>query len=355
MPELPTEVINAILDDLPIPSEQAKMCAVSRRFNDIVVPILYRDINLSSLRKTACCSQTIINGSIPRTGSLPRAHLVRSFVVTPDAGESYTNSLDLMLILKTLLPMLHRLEHLHLWIPSYDNNLFDAFANLNLPELRKFGCHQPDSLHDGVLAAFLTSHPALTELSIIRPWCFDDYSPTRRPPINLPALRSYSGSATYFLRIIIGTRSLSSAAFWDVPLRLEASTLATALAAGSTVRTPLALRILGDAFGAEAVPVLARMLPHLYSLELAPFTGPQKAFKTCMVQRIAEALGTLRLLTVFSVDSFPTALGALGAQHGRAVDVVVAAWVTRCPSLVTCQLYNRNWQRLAGGQWVLVK
>ncbi|KAJ7474381.1 hypothetical protein B0H11DRAFT_2429168 [Mycena galericulata] len=360
MRAIPTEIIHAILLDLPT-SCQAKVCTVSQKFHRIAAPVLYRDIQLLSLKKTTRCCVSLLGG----LGSMSRALLVRSFVVTPVAGESYANSLDLMLLLDRVLNMLREVEHLHIWIPNYDNYLFNALAPLYLPRLRRFGCHQPGAFHDKYLTTFLARHPALTHLVIIRPRHYLD--PEKRlSVIPLPALQYYCGSASYFLRIEVPNRRLAHASFWDIPRcakptrnTVSAHKLAVALAAAS-IASPgsrLALCILGDAFGAETVPLFARALPHLQTLEIGPFLGPPTLLQPNMALYVAEALTALPYLTTFSLNNTADLLStaAAGSDTVKGDGEVVTAWGERCPSLLTSRLHNRCWQRATDGRWLLLK
>ncbi|KAJ7474385.1 hypothetical protein B0H11DRAFT_2035224 [Mycena galericulata] len=354
MPVLPTEIIHHILLDLATPFEQAQMCLVCWRFNDIAVPVLYKHITLGSLKMTKHCCQTVLRRRIAL------AHCVRSFVVSPVAGNGEEDALDLIPWLQLGLRAMHRLEHLHLWIPSYDDNLFDALGTLTLPSLRRFGCHQPEEPRDETLVSFLERHTALTHLEIIRPWGYSE-RPKRRHHIFLPRLESYRGSASYFERIAINFRRLAHASFWDIPYGTSVQDLLRALAAATSAKIPFSLRILSDRleFGTEILPLLAIDLPNLYSIELGPFMGRQRPLTSEAVQWIEESLEAFKHLTTLELDKpvYNTET-EIRVQHTTSGDAeTLMAWGQSCPTLVMCRLRKQlflasAWKGALTRSWV---
>ncbi|KAJ7617209.1 hypothetical protein FB45DRAFT_933649 [Roridomyces roridus] len=370
MPVFPAEIIQSIVEELPTPFEQAKMCLVSTQCKAAALPVLYRHVKLRSLKMTTRFCATV--NKFPARGNY-----VRSFIVEPEAGADKWGDLLEFTTLRRALLLFSQLEHLHIWIPSYDDDLFHTFTTLTLPRLRRFACHQPSFAYDNLLGDFLARHTTLTELCIIRPFGYQWDNPSRPtdmsmslPMVPLPALQSYSGSYSYFLRLVVRNRRLAHASFWDIPQssldrNVLVHRLANALAqASEPIPGPgLKLSILGDAFGAEAIPILARVLPHLRTLEIGPFVNPPCRLHPTTLPIISSVLKHLPLLTTLSVHSSADLMDPMRAGTNGNRDevvkqdaVVLTMWAKLCPSLVASRLHNQHWQRLPvpGSPWVMV-
>ncbi|KAF7357218.1 hypothetical protein MSAN_01316700 [Mycena sanguinolenta] len=363
MAHLPTEIVHEILLYLPTPFHLAKMRTVCRRFNDIAIPVLHRHINLGSItRASQCCL------AIDRSSAI--AHAVRTFVVSPLAGESHIDSPILISLLDRMLFTMTRLEHLHLWLPTYDDAVYNSFTFLNFPALRRFGCHQPHPPVDHKLVAFFDHHPALTHLEIIRPYLYVDQQSesSALSELRLPALREYRGSTTYFLRIAIADRCLTQASFWDVPAKADLRPLFPAVAKATTTRRQFSLKFLWDGFLLDRVQatVLAMIAQHLPNL--------QSHSRAVSIQRSSTELGSWPLMApcaaVTNIGGTLTALKHLAELHyDNPVDgvlrdgldkqnvnndrAVVTQWGERCPTLVSIQLHNRSWLRGRDGKFAL--
>ncbi|KAJ7616270.1 hypothetical protein DFH06DRAFT_1343284 [Mycena polygramma] len=263
------------------------------------------------------------------------------------ASYSESDTWILMKVLPRTLPRLGCLEQLRLWLPTYNDALFMALAQLTLPSLRRFCCHQPGQQYDPILAAFLASHPALTHLEIIRPFGYAEPPSDILPPVALPALREYRGSLTFFLRISVAERRLAHAAFWDVPITLKVDKdwrgMASALALTTTPRaTQFAFRLLFDyshsaGLVLEILRLLGRHVPYLHSVEVGPFLNLPYRPGTKVLQRIADTLEGFTHLAVFAFNN--SIAGAEVVNDSVESDrAAVALWGERCPSLLTIQL-----------------
>ncbi|KAJ7107748.1 hypothetical protein C8R44DRAFT_885152 [Mycena epipterygia] len=342
MPPIPTEVLHEIISYLAAPCQQAAMCAVSSRFNEITIPILYRDLTLGTVAGIIRCCKTLIRTAY----SIPRQHHARSFVIAPRADESFPQSLELILLLEATLKELYYLEHLHLWLTSYDDSLFTVFPSLAFPCLRRFGCHQP--VNSCALGLFLNRHPALTHLEIIPPWRFVDPATPRQPYVHLPSLQSYRGSHSYFFHISVAARGLAHAGFWDVPPTTNINALAAALAAATSPRITFSLSILWDGPKAALFPHLARHLPHLRSLEIGRFLRHAKSKSRLhkrTVPQIAGFLEQFKHLIVFNLHNgaltSDEANDRLLLRHDASADrAALVTWGAHCPSLMLCELRN---------------
>ncbi|KAJ6540337.1 hypothetical protein B0H19DRAFT_1268934 [Mycena capillaripes] len=228
---------------------------------------------------------------------------------------------------------MRHLEYLHLWIPTYDDGLFDAFAPLTLPHLRRLCCHEPGDQNDYILTGYLMRHPALTHLQIIRPFRYLEPG-SELLPIPLPSLCEYRGSATYFLRIHVARRQLAHADLWDVPLAsLDMRQLGRALARFTRADIPFAFRFLCDGRGLEILEVLAQYIPHVHSVEVGPLFHAPCSIHPEVVNRIADTLAAFN-------D------GKEVLRHSAGADTkAVTLWSERCPSLQTIQLHNLSWVR----------
>ncbi|KAJ7107754.1 hypothetical protein C8R44DRAFT_986891 [Mycena epipterygia] len=359
MASLPTEIIHQIILGLPTPFQQAKMCGVCRRFNEITVPVLYHSIHLGSLRRTAQCCQTLLSASVARS------YCVRNFVVSPLPEEcSEETPPGFFPLLDITLRTLSELEHLHLWFPTYADGIFDALATLILPCLRRFGCHQPGAQQDHYLTGFLSRHPALKHLEIIRPWKFVDSQSVWGAigkstdqadwsAIYLPSLRVYRGSLPYFSRICVPARGLTHATFWDIPQSVDFDALGNALAAATAPNIPFSLRVLWDGPITEVLVPLAKRLPNLQIAEVEPFMATDLVLFPSSVEVIAEALAELRYLVAFNFDNVMCEEdGAEAPNYDPAVNrAMLVRWSQGCPSLVMSQLHNRRWERTEDGDW----
>ncbi|KAJ6450109.1 hypothetical protein C8R45DRAFT_1044085 [Mycena sanguinolenta] len=354
MAHLPTEIVHEILLYLPTPFQLAKMRAVSRRFSDIAIPVLYRHITLGSITRAAQCCLALDR-------SFAVAQIVRTFVVSPLPGESHVDSPILINLLERMLFTMSRLEHLHLWLPTYDDGIYNAFPSLTLPALRRFGCHQPHALVDHKLAAFLDRHPALTHLEIIRPYLYVDHqsNSSALPELRLPALREYRGSTTYFLRIAIADRCLTQASFWDVPRKADLRLLFQAAARATTTRRQFSLTFLWDGFllntaQATTLALIAQHLPNLHSLKVAPFQYPVGRLNSTAVRNIAGTLAALKHLAEFHYDNAVDGALTDDKQNVDNDRAAVALWGERCPTVVSIQLHKRSWLRGRDGKFALV-
>ncbi|KAJ7616310.1 hypothetical protein DFH06DRAFT_1239066 [Mycena polygramma] len=351
-----TEIIHEILLYLT-PFTLAKMCAVCRRFSDISAPLIYRHINLGCIRRATECCLSLLGVSL-----IPHSSCVRGFVISPlgdsSASDSESDTWILMKVLPRTLPRLGCLEQLHLWLPTYNDALFMALAQLMLASLRRFCCHRPGERYDPILTAFLARYPVLTNLEIIRPFSYTEPPPGVLPPVALPALREYRGSLTFFLRISVAQRRLTHAAFWDVPLTLKVDKdwrgMASALALTTTPRTTqFAFRLLFDyshsaGLVLEILRLLGRHVPYLHSVEVGPFLNLPYRPGTKVLQRIADTLEGFTHLAAFAFNN--SIAGAEVVKDSVESDrAAVALWGERCPSLLTIQLHNRTWLRGADG------
>ncbi|KAJ7147902.1 hypothetical protein C8R43DRAFT_1237091 [Mycena crocata] len=300
------------------------MCRVSSRFNQIAVPILYHDINLGSLKRASICCAALLGVS-----AASRRFSVRSLVICTLDGDRESELDDLLLLRRMLLiprleqalPMLVQLEHLHLWLPSYDDNLLDVLEKATLPHLQRFGCHQPGPTHDALLTSFLDRHAEqLTHLEIIRPYAFrfDNIALKTEPTPFLPSLHSYRGSTSYFRHIRIPANRLEHASFWDVPAWANLHDLFIPLAAVASVstRTPFSLRFLWDGPRDEMLDMLSAQLPGISSVELAPFCSSNVvAAVEGMVDRVAKSLERSTHLVSFSLDNCAQIILSLQAEN----------------------------------------
>ncbi|KAF7357211.1 hypothetical protein MSAN_01316000 [Mycena sanguinolenta] len=252
-----------------------------------------------------------------------------------------------------------RLEHLHLWIPTYDDAVYNSFASLNFPALRRFGCHQPRGCADHQLVAFLDHHPALTHLEIIPPYRDVDHQSESSClfHLHIPALREYRGSATYFLRITISGRCLEQASFWDVPPKADLpEQLFQALASTTTICRPFSLTFLWDGFfwdrfQAATLALLAKHLPNLRSLKIAPFNLPVRPLNLAAVTTIVEMLAALKHISEFHHDNPADGVLDQDKQDANNDRLAVTQWGDRCPTLISIQLHNQTWLRGRDGKF----
>ncbi|KAJ7658773.1 hypothetical protein DFH06DRAFT_443073 [Mycena polygramma] len=348
MPPLPAELLHEIISYLT-PFQQAKVCTVCIRFDDITLPVLYSRVNLRSISRAIECCQTLLVASLVR-----RTSWVRTFIICPE-DDSDADTHYLLRLLDQVLPLLCNVQHLHLWIPNYDDTLFNALPGLMLPHLRRFCCHQPGYASSLPLPAFLVRHPAITHLEITPPFKADTALSLPQMRMNLPALREYRGSATYFACISLTHKSLASVAFWNVSdWQSVLPPIMKTLARSTTRAVPFSFSFLYDGFVSKDVQLLhllARSIPYLHELELGPFCRPPCVLTLELVDRVASALAAFRTLAVFR---FNNSLGGTETTPPDLADADRAAliqWGERCPSLQEIQMYNRSWLRAANGRF----
>ncbi|KAJ7782197.1 hypothetical protein B0H14DRAFT_2960150 [Mycena olivaceomarginata] len=290
----------SILNSVPVEILREIASRVSRLLNLVGVPILYRHILL---------------GSFSYSCQNPKRHdHVRSLRIVI---QHYQEGLR----------TLRNLENLYLRIPNFNDKYLVIFATLVLPNLRTFSTYHTGT-YSPLLFSFLNRHKELTHLDLIRPWSNASgagTAPTGLPLLHLPRLRSYRGCSVYAALLVCARRR-------------------------HLAPVPFSLTFLWDGPQTALFGPLAKHIPHTRVLTAGPFMGPHRALNPNAVQDICEALDAFVSLS----RSTSTTSGGGSSRHSIAGDVAtLAAWSTRCPTLLTSRLHGRNWSRHSG-KWVQV-
>ncbi|KAJ6616343.1 hypothetical protein B0H10DRAFT_2037613 [Mycena sp. CBHHK59/15] len=359
---LPAEIVREIVSHLPTRS-QVPLCETSRRLNEITVPTLYRCINLETIQNTIQFCRTLMRADGGST-YVDRHDCVRSLVVAPHVGDKDPDKNLLVNLLEANIQALGRLECLNIWVPdyastSYDGGLVKILPTLTLPHLRRFCIHQPHASHYPTLAAFLNRHEELTHLDIIRPWGYEDEPDVPGIPVHLPSLKSYRGSSSYALNIVVRRCGLETASLWDVPHTTNLYSLLAVLAAATSPKIPFSFSILWDGPWTAIFRPVAQHLPTVHTLEIGPFMGSEQPLSQAAVETIAKFLGQLKHLAHFRLDSFkqpegPSLADSVAIRLDSDDLMALTTWGQHCPSLVTSSLHCKSWRREECGEWNFV-
>ncbi|KAJ7884102.1 hypothetical protein B0H14DRAFT_3857156 [Mycena olivaceomarginata] len=343
---VPVEILREIASSVEASNDKAALCRVSRLLNLVGVPILYRHILLGSVEPTLKCFHTLAKH--------PKRHdHVRSLRIVIQHYHGDYVPTDIIFPLEEGLRTLRNLENLYLRIPNFNDKYLVIFATLVLPNLRTFSTYHTGT-YSPLLFSFLNRHKELTHLDLIRPWSNASgagTAPTGLPLLHLPRLRSYRGCSVYAALLVVSHRGLMRADIWDAPPATDLDALLSALGDATSPPVPFSLTFLWDGPQTALFGPLAKHIPHTRVLTAGPFMGPHRALNPNAVQDICEALDAFVSLSAFNFDNVE---GGGSSRHSIAGDVAtLAAWSTRCPTLLTSRLHGRNWSRHSG-KWVQV-
>ncbi|KAJ6483134.1 hypothetical protein C8R45DRAFT_298791 [Mycena sanguinolenta] len=396
---MPTEILREIAAALRT-HDQTVFCRVSRLFNVVTAPVLYRHIHLDTVERTLACFHTLAQN--------PKRHThVRSLriVIDSDNHGAYIPT-DIIFPLENGLRTLNNLESLYLRIPDFSDAYLMIFATLLLPALRMFSTYHTGT-YSPILSSFVNRHRDLTHLDLIRPWAPTalpshliqphspflhtqahsralnsnpnpnlnlnaNQNPAPLPILHLPRLRVYRGCSAYATCLSVFTHSLQHAEIWDAPPHTDVDVLLGVLRDATTPGMPFALTFLWDGPQASVFGSAARCIPQVKVLKVGPFMGAQRALSAATIQEIADTLDNFVSLAHLEFDNVEPSSGASSGPsasarqlnltrpvqpiHTSAADfVALTVWSTHCPTLVTARLHCRNWSRHnATGEWVFV-
>ncbi|KAJ7234351.1 hypothetical protein B0H12DRAFT_1327688 [Mycena haematopus] len=376
---IPTEILREIAATLCTPHDQVAFCGVSRLFNAITVPVLYRHIHLDNVVQTLACFRALEMNpkryEYVRSLHIDIVHSDRDYVPT-----------DIIWPLESGLHRLDHLEDLYLRIPEFNDAYLIIFATLFLPALRKFSTYHTGT-YSPILSSFVNRHTDLTHLDLIRPWTaispplymlhtlrlqvqrLKPDAPPPLPPLQLPRLCFYGGCSAYARRVVVSARGLLCAHIWDVPpLSAEdLEALIAALAAATSPTTPFELMFLWDGPQTALFAPLAKHIPQTRVLRTGPFMDPQRALSAvCIIllasthsntnsqqEAVQEIAGSLDYFVSLAHFEFDNVEGGTHSYSKAADLAVLTTWSTHCPTLMTSRLHCRNWTRETGnGEWI---
>ncbi|KAJ7092105.1 hypothetical protein C8R43DRAFT_1049912 [Mycena crocata] len=401
---MPAEILREIASSVDAAKDTSALCTVSRLFNAVTVPVLYRNLDLGTVESTLRCFETLIRH--PTRHGYVRS--VRIEILASDERDYIPT--DLIFPLESVLRTLRHLEHLYLRIPDFDDRFLVIFATLALPNLHTFSIIHPGSFSP-LLSSFLNRHPHLTHLDLLRPFIRPPkhHNPNckrhrKKPPIVLPLLhfprlRAFRGCSVYAAALVVAGRTLARVELWGAPKDTDLDALFVAL--GDCAARRFALTVLWDGPQTALFAPLVRCIPHTTALITGPFVGGMRPLSKPTITEIATALEALPGLRAFEYDNVESedvglrellgvaavpnsnagglSIGMLAsiARHGNtnnldlqtnnnnpyinasplALDhAALCLWGARCPSLGVVRLHCRTWSRdkTGSGKWLLL-
>ncbi|KAJ7115013.1 hypothetical protein C8R44DRAFT_226270 [Mycena epipterygia] len=336
---LPNELLSEAMSYVSRPALVA-LCRTSRLTSSLAIPLLYRDVSLSTLPALESFLSTLkIHAELP----LPRANYVRKFSINALRVELPRHLVeDITFVLANLL----NIEFLELL--SVDVHILDMLRLAYFSNLSIFHCSvSPDA--SVLLPAFINRHQTITHLHLYR----SEFSnPYHLDPIHLPNLIHYAAPSSFVPSLVSDTRSVRNMQitwFHDDP-DVEAA-LAT-FARMAAPRPNLVVRSdhIIEPFFLEH---LAASIPHIFILMLGKLSTNSGRIPLDHALNIASKLGTLTALNSFTVLGFEDDNETLTESECADIDIrIVEAWGAACKTLVQVNFHGNKYTK-TGRVWVL--
>ncbi|KAF7340888.1 hypothetical protein MSAN_02118300 [Mycena sanguinolenta] len=322
---LPNELLLHIIQHTP-KADQAALSRVAKRFHELCLPALNREVELKDSRFIASfCSGIIDNPS--------RADAVRSFNITVDFSEIRRD-----LILETL-KLMSRLEYLSLSrFMSDDHHNRILLEECNFPQLISCNLSFPTSLSD-LTALFLTRHPTLKRVHLRSD---PRMVASQSPRISLPNLEFYAGQALFIPRI--DAVRLKVELDWSHTDDPDVNKIMTRISSMTNPKLPF---VSSSDNHHQIVISVSTHMPHTRTLRLRRsrmyFFFSSVNHDEDMIYHITECLPGFTNLVYLAIDWVPH---QSKAENWSAVERLVEA----CPTLEACYSNRYAWRKV-NGRW----
>ncbi|KAF7340880.1 hypothetical protein MSAN_02117500 [Mycena sanguinolenta] len=335
---LPNEVLVHIIQHSG-KADQATLCRLSKLFQDLCLPVLYRAVKIKGPHSIASFCSGIIENP-------PRADAVRS--VNLQVHHSNYSDIHRDLILATL-KLMSKLEYLSLsrfLLDDYHNRIL--LEECNFPQLiscylwlpSNRGRHFPIPLSDWT-TSFLIRHPTLKQVHL--------HSDSRMvvsqsPRVSLPNLEFYAGHAAFILGID-AIRLKETQLTWFDADHADVDKIIARLSSMTNADLPFisSHRYSGDDYSQIMISVSTHM-PHTRTLRV------HRSFRTYVsevnhdsIRVITECLPKFTKLVYLAMD-WESYLNK--AENWSAVERLIEV----CPTLEACCSNHDVWRKV-NGRW----
>ncbi|KAJ7490831.1 hypothetical protein FB451DRAFT_626275 [Mycena latifolia] len=321
---LPTEIMTEIVQASP-PSDQASLCRVSKLFNGLGRPVLYRVVDLQSYAPTAAfCAAVLSNTAL--------AELVRSYTVTAVFRGDIETRLSRQLVdsAKALL----RLQSLSIDIALLEDRHLQELLRWTFPHLVQCGLGTRErrwsSAERGdTLFSFLLRHPALTSLHIkasveLEVW---PSTSTRTPLPHLQRLRC----PARVVQSVAASGLVEARLYWEEYEHERVDVESTFLALKSLTRADVPFICSNDYFRSgygftEIVDSISRNMPQTKTLHLRLYE-----LQSCVntINKLAECLPRFTALEFLALHG-PLFFRYNGPDNNEQQQIIVRKnWVMR--------------------------
>ncbi|KAJ7734838.1 hypothetical protein B0H16DRAFT_1577373 [Mycena metata] len=337
---LPNEVIAEIIG-VASKVNQATLCRVSKLFNDLCLPTLYRVVLLEDYAAALAFTSTLL-------ANTTRAATIRSFTVErlyepwpqpspPVLGGMLLASMKLMTRLEHLFfPALYKLQ----------DNCFDALlADVTLPCLLTCGISHFSSWNAAgdKIGLFLQRHPTLTRVRL-RTNMRIVISPTLR--ISLPNLRHYDGSVGLLPSMEAGGNLTRARLHWHSDHEDEDIDQAVkVLCSLSNPTIPFfAVHEYRDNSWQPILTSMAAHMPHTTALQMRPLAEFGTDLTEQIIDHITACLPVFTKLVYLAFECEAAAFPSSDADEDDDCNTV-ETWSEACPTLEACCFNSCAWRK----------